>query len=80
MSNGNEESASENAETLRGSRISIERKRSMTEHMDHDVYVLASRLEEEFSCVSSTSSPEVWYIDSGASSHMTRVWECFSDY
>ena len=48
--------------------------------MDHDVFVLASRLEEEFACVSSSASPEIWYIDSGASTHMTGVRECFSSY
>ena len=48
--------------------------------MDHDVFVLASKLEEEFACVSSIASLEVWYIDSGASAHMTGVRECFSDY
>ena len=52
----------------------------MKEQVDHDVFVLASRLEEEFACVSSTASPEVWFIDSGASAHMTGVRECFSDY
>ena len=46
--------------------------------MDHDVSILASRLEEDFACVSSTS--DVWYIDSGASAHMTGVRDCFSDY
>ena len=48
--------------------------------MDHDVSILASRLEEDFSCVSSTTSSDVWYIDSGASALMTGVWHCFSDY
>ena len=48
--------------------------------MDHDISVLASRLEEEFACVSRTASSDVWYIDSGASAHMTGVWDCFSDY
>ena len=52
----------------------------MKEQMDHDVSVLASRLEEEFACVSSSASPEIWYIDSGAFAHMTRVRECFSSY
>ena len=51
--------------------------RSPPEHMekqrDHDISVLESRLEEDFSCLSSTTSPGVWYIDSGASAHMTRV-------
>lgn len=42
--------------------------------------MLASRLEEEVSCVTSSASSEVWYIDSGASWHMTGIWECFSDY
>ena len=51
----------------------------MEEQMDHDVSVLASRLEEEFACVPSSSSPEIWYIDSGASAHMTSVRECFSN-
>ena len=49
----------------------------MKEQMDHDVYVLAFRLEEEFACVSSSASLEIWYIDSGASAHMTGVRECF---
>ena len=48
--------------------------------MDHEIYVLASRLEEEFACVSSSASPVVWYIDSGAFFHMTGVQECFSSY
>ena len=42
--------------------------------------VLASRLEEDLACVSSTTPPSVWYIDSGASAHMTGVRECFSSY
>ena len=85
MSKRNEESTSEQKPDIavaawRGSRNSLERKRSMKEQMDHDVSVLASRLEEEFACLSSTASLEVWYIDNGASAHMTGVWECFSDY
>ena len=28
----------------------------------------------------STTPPSVWYIDSGASAHMTGVRECFSSY
>ena len=66
--------------TRKGSCSSPEKERSMIERMDYNVSLLASKLEEEFACVSSTASPEVWYIDSGASAHMTRVWECFSDY
>ena len=58
--------------------------RSPPEHMekqrDHDISVLPSRVEEDFACVSSTTSPGVWYIDSGASAHMTGVRECFSSY
>ena len=48
--------------------------------MNHDVSVLASRLEENFNCVLSTTSSDVWYIDSGASAHITGVRDCFSDY
>ena len=42
--------------------------------------VLASRLEEDLACVSIITPLGVWYIDSGASAHMTRVRECFSSY
>ena len=42
--------------------------------------MLPSRLEEEVACVSSSVLSEVWYIDSGASWHMTRIRECFLDY
>ena len=52
----------------------------MTKQMDHDVSVLASKLEEEFACVSSTASYDVWYIDSGASTHMAGVRDYVSDY
>ena len=52
-------------------------KKSMKEQRDHDIYVLASKLEEEFVCVSRSASPEVWYIDNGAFAHMTGVQECF---
>jgi hypothetical protein len=41
----------------------------------------AARFENEFSlitCLSSSTSNGVWYIDNGASSHMTRVWDYFS--
>ena len=57
----------------KGSCNSPKKKGSMEERMDHDVSVLASRLEEEFACVSSFASPEIWYNDSGASAHMTGV-------
>ena len=82
MSNKNKESTSERKSTVattthKGSRSSLGRERSMIEQMDHDVSVLASRLEEEFACVSSTSSSDVWYIDSGAFAHMMGVRECF---
>ncbi len=36
-----------------------------------DFSMLASRLEEEVACVASSASSWVWYIDSGASWHMT---------
>ena len=68
------------AATRKGSRSSPEKRESMKEQMDHNVSVLASRLEEEFACVSSSASPEIWYIDSGASTHMMGVRECFSSY
>ena len=58
--------------------------RNPPEHLEtqreHDMAVLASRLEEDLACVSSTAPPSVWYIDSGASTHMTGVRECFSSY
>ena len=58
--------------------------RSPPEHAEmqreHDMKVLASILEEDLAYVSSTAPPDVWYIDSGASAHMTRVRECFSSY
>ena len=52
--------------------------RSMME--DHDISELSSRLEEEFACLSISASADDWYIDSGASVHMTRVREYFSSY
>ena len=39
----------------------------------HYMKVMASRLEEDLACISSTAPPSVWYIDSGASTHMTGV-------
>ena len=58
--------------------------RSPPEHAEmqreHDMKVMASRLEEDLACVSSTAPPDVWYIDSGASAHMTEVLECFLSY
>ncbi len=42
--------------------------------------MLASRLKEEVACMTSSASLEVWYIDSGASWHMTRIQEYFSDF
>ena len=42
--------------------------------------MLASRLEEEVACVTSSASSEVWYIESGASWHMKGIHECFLDY
>ena len=85
MNNRNGESTSEQKSTIaavaqKGSRSSPGRERSMIEHMDHDVSILASRLEEEFACVSSTASSNVWYIHSGASAQMTEVREYFFDY
>ncbi len=48
------------------------RRRIARNNMDSQD-VLSSRLEEEFSCLSSSESIGVLYIDSGASTHMTRV-------
>ena len=45
-----------------------------------DVSELSSRLEEDFACLSSLAFAGVWYIDSGASAHMTGVREYFSSY
>ena len=53
------------------------RKEKRTKNMDHDYSVLASRLEEEVACLASSASSEVWYIDNGASLHMTGIRECF---
>ena len=47
---------------------------------EHDMKVLASILEEDLACISSTTPPSVWYIDNGASPHMTGVRECFWSY
>ena len=51
-----------------------------TRDINYDYSMLASRLEEEVACLASSASLEVWYIDSGASCHMTEIRECFSDY
>ena len=51
-----------------------------TRERDFDFSMLASRLEEEVACMTSSASLEVWYIDSGASWHMTGIRECFSEY
>jgi len=37
-------------------------------------------LEEEVACVTSSTSSEEWYIDSGASWHMTGIWEFLLGY
>jgi len=47
------------------------KKKGMENNRDHNISELASRLEEEFACLSSSASTEDWYIDSGASAHMT---------
>ena len=61
----------------KGSRSPLEHAKVQREH---DMKVLASRLEEDLACVLSTTPPDVWYIDSGAYAHMTGVRECFSSY
>ena len=45
-----------------------------------DLDVLSSRLKEDGTCLSSSASAGIWYIDSGASAHMTGVREYFSSY
>eukprot|EP00253_Pinus_taeda_P003147 PITA_03147 len=52
----------------------------IAQESDFDFSMLASRLEEEVACMTSSTSSEVWYIDSGASWHMTGIRECFLDY
>ena len=47
------------ATTRKGSRSSPQKRESMEEQRDHDISVLASRLEEEFTYVLSFASPEV---------------------
>ena len=66
--------------TRRGSCSSPGKEESTKDMMDHDIFVLASRLEEEITCLSSFASSKVWYIDSRASTHMMRIQECFSSY
>ncbi len=44
-----------------------------TSDRNSDFSMLASRLEEKVACVTSFASSEVWYIDSGASWHMTGI-------
>ena len=68
------------AATRKGSHSSLEKEGSMKDTMDHDISVLTSRLEEEVAFLSKSASSEVWYIDSGASAHMTGIRECFSSY
>lgn len=40
---------------------------------NQDVFELSSIFEEEFTFLSSLAFADVWYIDSGASTHMTGV-------
>ena len=68
------------AATQKGSCSSPVKEESKRERIDHDIFELASKLEEEFACLSSSASSEVWYIDSGAFAHMTGIRECFSSY
>ena len=41
---------------------------------------LSTRLHEEFTCLANSTSTDVWYIDSGASAHMSGVREHSSSY
>jgi len=51
-----------------------------TRERDFNFSMLASRLEEEVACMTSAASSKVWYINNGASWHMTGIRECFSKY
>ena len=48
-----------------------------TRDKNYDYSMFTSRLEEEVDCIASYTSLGVWYIDSGASWHMTRIREFF---
>jgi hypothetical protein len=57
------------------------KKSQMAASASTEVDEFAARFESEFSliaCLSSSASSGVWYIDSGASSHMTGVQDYFS--
>ena len=41
---------------------------------------LSTKLEEEFACLANSASAYFWYIDNGASAHITGVREHFSSY
>lgn len=45
------------------------KKKGMENNRDQNISELASRLEEEFACLSSSTSVEDWHIDSGASAN-----------
>ena len=45
-----------------------------------DLDVLSSRLKEDDTLLENSVSTGIWYIDSGASAHMTGVREYFSSY
>jgi len=66
------------ATTQKDSRSSPGKEESM-KNVDHDYSMLASR-HEEVTFLASSASLEVWYIESGASAHMTGIRECFSSY
>jgi hypothetical protein len=63
-------------------RVTHKKKGSKKSHMatsaSAKVDEFAARFEDEFSLISCLSSSTVWYVDGGASSHMTRVREYFS--
>ena len=61
------------ATTQKDSRSFLGKEGSTKNIMDYDNSVLASRLEEEVACLASSAFSEVWYIDSGASTHMTGI-------
>ncbi len=62
------------------SRDSCRFSENCTRDRNFDFSMLSSRLEEEVACITNSTSSKLWYIDSGASWHMTGIRDCFSDY
>ena len=84
MPKGIRGAALEENHTPKGLRIPsteiVRERKSMKKMEDRVLLELASRLEKECACLSSTASSDDWYIDSGASAHMTGERDHFSSY